>query len=73
MAEEEHDLWAGRAVRFVFGAVFGALVGLGAYAYADESARGAWVWIVGAVLICGILAAVLKDDFWRSIAEWWPW
>jgi hypothetical protein len=61
--------WLGLCVRFVCGAVFGAIAG-----YFVATANTAWpvmpVFLVTAGG-CGVLAAVLGDAFWRALGEGW--
>lgn len=65
----EPNPWIGFAVRFSFGACFGALVGLGWFAYSDGTLP-IWFWIVSAAMLCGILAARYGDDFWQNLSSW---
>ena len=62
--EEEHNPWIGRGVRFVLGAVFGVLVGL----YWGEGSRQI-IFIM--MIVCGVLAALFKDEFWEHVGWWW--
>jgi len=68
---DEPNPLIGLAVRFFFGAVFGALVGLGWFAYAHGHGMPLWFWIVVPGILCGILAARFGDDFWQHITWWW--
>ena len=68
MSDEENNPWIGRAVRFVCGAAFGALVGL--TWLSAESADLSWKTVLAAAILFGILAAMLKDEFWEHL-HWW--
>ena len=56
------------AVHFFFGAILGAVFGLGYWAYyADtDSAKAGIICIVGGALLAGIIAGIAKDDFWTD-------
>ena len=62
--------WLGIMVRFVCGALLGALFGLGAMA--TDMTRGQLLWCVGAgAIVGGILSAALGDEFWKNLWWWW--
>ncbi len=67
---DESNPWIGFAVRFAFGAVFGALIGLSWFAYASDTNLPLWFWMGLGSILCGFLAAKLGDDFWHNIT-WW--
>ena len=71
MNDEREDGWLlGAVVRFVCGAGFGALVGVGIWWWVMSFV---WVIVVACALVFGILSMVLGDDFWTSCAEWIQW
>lgn len=72
--------WPGFAVHGGCGAVLGAAIGV--YAYARSPwARSASAWpavliICGSALVCGVLAGVCQDTFWKGMGEAkieWQW
>ena len=69
---DEPNRLVGIAVRFFFGAVFGALVGLGWFAYSGGGGMSLWLWMVIPAILCGILAARFGDDFWHNLTHLWP-
>ena len=72
MADEEIHPWVGFTVRFLFGAAFGTLLGtLWTFNY-GEGFSLTLVLIVAA--LCGLAAALVKDEFWRGMSDWlWWW
>ncbi len=68
--KDEPNPWIGVAVRFAFGAVFGALIGLGWFAHAADDGPPVWFWMGLGAVLCGILAAKMGDDFWHNITSW---
>ena len=52
------------------GAAFGAVVRFGWAAYAIESHKPVWFWVVCGAGVFGTLAAWLGDDFWHNITHW---
>jgi hypothetical protein len=69
---DEPNTLLGFAVRFFFGAVFGALMGLGWFAYSGGDAMPLCLWMMIPAILCGILAARFGDDFWHNLTNWWP-
>lgn len=71
--DEEPAPVIGFLVRFFCGAGVGALLG---YAVAV-----AWVpnfhWLIGftaaIAIVCGLLAAWVEDEFWKTLLEYVPW
>lgn len=71
---EDPPEWAAAAVRFTFGAVFGAVLGASAFFFIDWKF---WYWsvavVVGVGVVCGALAAKYGDGFWERVQGWWWW
>ena len=72
---DEPNPWIGVAVRFFFGACFGAMVGLGWLAISRTTVLPVWAWIASPALLCGLLAAYFGDTFWENLTalSWWWW
>ena len=59
------------AVRFLCGAVLGALLGVGGVLRLEHGTAGGYLLLVVVLpLAFGLLAAVLGDRFWHSL-PWW--
>ena len=69
--EKEPNPFIGVAVRFFFGAVAGALLGLGWFAYSGGLGLSVVFWLAVPALLCGLLAAWLGDTFWENLIWWW--
>lgn len=79
MPDEMND-FTSKAIRFVFGALFGAFLALGAFLrgwgmrYGWDMMHGRGLLItLGLVLFCGLGAAQAGDSFWENLPgnRWW--
>lgn len=62
-------------VRFLCGFVFGVLLtGFPVMIALDDTGEPRWIYVLAASFLCGLLAALLGDAFWRRLAgllRWW--
>ena len=66
--------WVASAVRFTFGAVFGLLVGAGAFFFVPFHLWSVSVAIMLVLaLLFGFLAAKYGDGFWENLGAWFRW
>ena len=77
MPDQPNDFWS-RAIRFVFGALFGAFLALGYFLYYSDTSLFHGLGLLGGlgmVLLCGLASAAVGDDFWENlpIRGWWWW
>jgi len=69
MAYNEQD-GIHRTLQFIFGAIIGAFTGLSlSSSFPDFPV---WLFIAGAALILGTVAAIMGDKFWHSLKGLWP-
>lgn len=74
MSRAETD-WGRIIIHAICGAIFGAVVGLGwwAYLFEEESLKTGITCIVVVSLICAFLAGAWLDQFWELIKGIWYW
>ena len=73
MSTKEPFDWVGFLVQFFFGAVFGAVIGLGAWTKASNASSmtldaGLHFMGIGALFV-GMLAGLFGDRLWKTISE----
>ena len=73
--ENERINWQVFCLRFFFGAIFGALIGVYGWAHLADGTS----WFLGAIcigigaLIAGLCAGYYGEEFWESFRDnnWW--
>lgn len=68
------DWWFGFGVRFVCGAILGALLGLSLWLALAYGSPHGWLLIAACALAMGLASGLWGDAFWHGLRDWlWWW